>query len=111
MPEIHIQAFADDLIGSSDNIKTLQNLYNKIDEKLKKINLEINFEKCDLLSDDVDDFITEPHTERVIMSKSQTKYLGQYINSKGQVSVSFEKKMFGKVLQLLENYKELTRRS
>ena len=47
---IHIQAFVDDIAISRNTTDNLQNAYNIISRSIKKNNMEINVDKCELLT-------------------------------------------------------------
>ena len=73
---VHGQAYADDIILQGNSINNIQTIYN----------LEINPEKCEQISEDINDYIIDKGNDGLeikITAVKQAKYLGQYINAEG----------------------------
>ena len=73
---MHGQAYADDIILQGNSINNIQTIYN----------LEINPEKCEQISEDINDYIIDKGNDDLeikIIAVKQAKYLGQYINAEG----------------------------
>ena len=82
----HGQAYADDIIIQGNDINNLQKQYDLAKLELNKIDLKINPEKCELISDNEDDYIKDidgEGNEIKIKSVEQAKYLGQNIKEDG----------------------------
>ena len=61
----------------------MDNSYHIIKEKLENIELTINTEKCEIISNDPNDVIKDKINSHIITSKKNGKYLGQIINNNG----------------------------
>ena len=48
-----LQLYADDIIAQGKTIEDLNSIYNKLKHELGKINLTINPDKCEIISDEV----------------------------------------------------------
>ena len=104
--EIHTQAYADDIIIQGKDIKKIQDHYNKTKEMFREIDLEINPEKCELISDNGNDRIIdkdENENETIIQSKKQAKYLGQIINENGIPTNNINSINFGNIVDYYQN--------
>ena len=80
------QAYADDMILQGNNIDDIQKQYKLAKLELNKIELKINPEKWELISNNQEDVIIdkdEEGNEIRIKSVSQAKYLGQIIREDG----------------------------
>ena len=102
---ISAQAYADDLILQSNNIHVLQNGYNKTKELYKKLNLIINEDKSELITDIENEKIIDPDTGFEIIAKNKAKYLGQIINSFGIPTDNISRVQFGELIQLIKKIK------
>ena len=110
--EIHLQAYADDIIIQGKDLQKIQEYYNKAKEMVKELDLEINPEKCELISDNENDIIIdhdENGEEIIIQSKRQAKYLGQIINENGIPTNNTQSINFGNVIGLLSKFGDLTK--
>ena len=79
---------------------------------VKELYLEINPEKCQLISDNEKDIIIdhdENGDELIIQSKGQAKYLGQIINENGIPTNNTQSINFGNVIGLLSKFEDLTK--
>ena len=77
------QAYADDLILQSNNIDILQKGYDITKYLYSNLKLQINSNKCELISDREGDYIIDKEQNVKIESKIVAKCLGQFINEKG----------------------------
>ena len=100
-----IQLYADDIIIQTKSLDELSNSYHRIKENLERIDLTINTEKCEIISDDPNDIIKDNTNGQLIMPKKNAKYLGQIINSEGLTENIIENKIFGKLINVLQRYK------
>ena len=94
--KISFQAYADDLVIQSDNLEDLKEVYNNIKEELKEYDLIINPEKCELLTEDVNDKIVDEDEHTKIAIRKGVIYLGQKINFERLTEQKIEDKLFGK---------------
>ena len=76
----NIQAYIDDIVIQSKDISTLQQTFNNIYIEIKKLNLEINTQKSQLITNQSSDFIKNPETDEEIPATLTTTYLGQQID-------------------------------
>jgi len=106
---ICMQAYADDLVIQSDNLDDLKEVYNNIKEALKEYDLIINPEKCELLTEDINDKIVDEDENTEITIRKEVTYLGQKINTDGLTEEIIEDKLFGKLKSKLYKIKFLTR--
>ena len=109
---IHIQAYADDIIILSNNISNIQNAYDKSKELFHYIELEINPNKCELISNDQNDKIIDKDNSSnltEINAKGQAKYLGQIINEKGIPTNNIKRIDFGNLTNIIIRNGELTK--
>ena len=96
-------------IAKDKTIKDLNNIYNKLKHELGKINLTINPEKCEIISDEVNDIIKDEDNDKIIMATKKSKYLGQVINNCWLSENTIETKMFGKLINKLYIYNGFTK--
>ena len=68
----------------SNDIDQLKNAYVILKAKLKKLQMNLNPKKCEILSENQNDLIVDEEENITLYSKTQTKYLGQIINSRGE---------------------------
>ena len=80
---IKVQAFVDDLIIFSKDLITLGQAFNHAHELIKQLNMELNMNKCILLSNSDNDKIIDEITNTTIYASKTTKYLGQTIDNNG----------------------------
>ena len=110
--EIHIQAYADDIIILGNNIEILQKAYNQIKDEIKTISLEVNPEKCELISEDENDIIKDSNinnNNKIITSIKKAKYLGQVINDEGIPINGIKNINFGYITGVLKKDGSLTK--
>ena len=106
---VKIQAYTDDMVVQAKCIEVLEDAYFKIKDSLKIYDLIINPEKCEILSEDTKDKITDNDEGIDIEPKLSVKYLGQKINSEGLSEEIIDSKIFGKVKNKLNRLNYLTR--
>ena len=94
----HTQAFVDDIAIAGTNTQDLQQAFNKIMVAIKDKNMEINTDKCELITEDLNDNIFDETTNQTIQTKNKSKYLGQTLNNLGQTED----------IILRRNYKSIT---
>ena len=68
----------------SNDIDQLKKAYVILKAKLKKLQMNLNPKKCEILSENQNDLIADEEENITLYSKTQTKYLGQIINSRGE---------------------------
>ena len=100
-----IQLYADGIIIQTKTLDELSNSYHRIKENLERIDLTINTEKCEIISDDSNDIIKDNTNGQLIMPKKNAKYLGQIINSGGLTENIIENKIFRKLINVLQRFK------
>ena len=67
------QAYADDLVIQSNNLEDLKETYDIIKEALKTYDLIINPEKCELLTEDINDKIIDEDENIEIIIRNEVK--------------------------------------
>jgi hypothetical protein len=95
------KAFADDCILISNNIDILKSQTISFVENLSNLGLNINEQKCELLTDNIEDVITLSDQFSLI-SKRETKYLGQIINSNGESIFRLKENIFTKMFVIMK---------
>ena len=75
--------------------------YYSIKQQLKNLELDLNVEKCFLISDYSNDFIIDEETGHEINSLQAERFFGQVINNEGRVDISLSKRFCGKVIALI----------
>ena len=76
LPNTISEAFIDDIIIMSNDIDQLKKAYVILKEKLKKLQMNLNPKKCEILSENQNDLIVDEEENITLYSKTQTKYLG-----------------------------------
>ena len=112
--DVHTQAYADDIIIQSNNLQKLQNSYDQAKTEFKKIGLEINPEKCELITDNESETIIDSNNnEEIIEIKGvkSAKYLGQIINEHGVPTKNITEVNFGHIKSILIKQGDLTKTS
>ena len=71
--------------------------------------MQINSNKCELISDREGDYIIDKEQNVKIESKNVVKYLGQFINEKGIPTTGLNKVSFGRLINIIKKTGELTR--
>ena len=84
--KIKTQAFVDDLIIFSKDLITLEQAFNHAHKLIKELNIELNMNKCILLSDTEKDQIVDEITNTTLYTSKTTKYLGQIIDNNGKTT-------------------------
>ena len=111
---IHTQAYADDIIIQSNNLQKIQNLYNIAKTEFQKIGLEINPEKCELITDNENETILDINNNQEtfeIKGVKSAKYLGQIINEYGVPTNNITEVNFGHIKSILTKQGDLTKTS
>lgn len=92
-------AYVDDIAIQGASLNIIQEAYNFIQEEFHKLNLKINANKCELISDNKNEFITTKTNgiEELIKTVERAKYLGQTIDENGNSSDLIT---YGKVLSI-----------
>ena len=99
---IHIQAFVDDIAIAGKELNEIQNTYNKLKHMIKEKSMEINIEKCELLSNNLEDTIIDHETNISIKTVSHAKYLGQIINNESQTEEVILRHNYQSIYQLIK---------
>ena len=99
--EINIQAFIDDIAIQSKEIVILQEIFNQINEEIRKLNMEINTTKCELITNDVNDKIINIYTNEQVPNVSNAKYLGQSLNNMGEPINIITKNKLGTIKNII----------
>ena len=84
-------------------------LFDKTIELYQDLNLKINIKKCELISDNVEDKISDKNNKLVILPTEETKYLGQIINSQGIATTNIKNINFGPLINAINRQGQLTR--
>ena len=92
------------IIAQAKTVEELNDIYHNLKQELEKIDLAINPEKCEIISDDINDVIKDRDNDKIIMPTRKGKYLGQLINNQGLSENTIETKMFGKLINKLQTY-------
>ena len=101
---IHAQAYADDIIIQSNNIEKIQNSYDQAKKKFKEIYLEINPEKCELITENETEKIQDVNEKKEVFKikgVNNAKYLGQIINENGVPTKNISEINFGHIKSIL----------
>ena len=93
-----LQLYVDDIIAQVKTIEEINDIYHNLKQEIVKINLSINPEKCEIITDDVNDVIKDRDNDQIIISTKKRKYLGQLINNQELSENTTETKIFGKPL-------------
>ena len=100
--KIHIQAFIDDIAIASNDILELQNTFNKIKSLIKQKSMEINTQKCELITNNLEDTIIDPDSNTSVKTIPQSKYLGQKINNEFKTEDIIFKHNYQSIYQLIK---------
>ena len=92
---VKLQAYADDMVILSNDIKDLNDSYITLKKSLQNYDLIINPEKCELLSDNIEDKISDEDEGNDILARKEVTYLGQKINKYGEACQIIDEKLFG----------------
>ena len=95
--KINIQAFIDDIALQAEDTNTIQEAFNDINEEISKLNMEINTKKCELITNNIGETITNIKTDEIVPSTQQAKYLGQILNEKGEPTSIITKEQLGSI--------------
>ena len=95
--KINIQAFIDDIALQAEDTKTIQDAFNDINEEISKLNMEINTKKCEFITNNIGETITNIKTQEIVPSTQQAKYLGQILNENGEPISIITKEQLGSI--------------
>ena len=101
--KIKVQAFVDDLIIFAKDLNSLQEAFNHAHNLIKGLNMELNMNKCILLSNSENDSIKDEFTGTIINATQTTKYLGQTIDNKGETTNIINTYDYGSISSLIKN--------
>ncbi|MBI2271685.1 MAG: hypothetical protein HYU69_15185 [Bacteroidetes bacterium] len=104
----YTQAFVDDIIIQGTEISTLQRTFDQLEEKMNHEKLNFNYSKCELLTSKLDEVINTKD-DLPITCKTETKYLGQVIDSQGNPTVALRENAFGTILDFISKNRDLAR--
>ena len=99
--DIHIQAFVDDIAISSNTTDKLQNAYNIISRSISKNHMEINVDKCELITNNQNITIIDEVTNQPIKTCTHAKYLGQTINNLAETNDIILRRSYNSIAQLI----------
>ena len=103
---VKLQAYVDDTVILSNDIKDLYDSYITLKKSLQNYDLIINPEKCKLLSDNIEDKISDEDEGIDILARKEVTYLGQKINNDGEACQIIDEKLFGKIKNKLQKVKD-----
>ena len=83
---IILEAYIDDIIVMSNNLFDLKKTFQYLKSNINSLNMKLNIKKCELLSNNPEDQIVDEQSGEIIQSKLTAKYLGQFINPKGEAA-------------------------
>ena len=106
---LSVQCYADDFILQSDNLEILQTGHDKIIELYKELNLHINADKCELISNTNEDIIYDKSKNVEIIAMDNARYLGQIINYEGLPTSNINTINFGPLINIIRKEVSLTR--
>ena len=100
-----VEAFVDDIIISND-INKLQKAFDYFKLKIEQLYINLNLDKCELLSENPQDIINCGVSNKSITTQSTAKYLGQVINSKGEAATVIKIQDIKRISTILNNVNE-----
>ena len=86
LENVTIEVFVDDKIIMPNDINCLQKAYDFFKQKVIKLDMKLNINKCELLSESQQDIITDKDNKTKITPINIAKYLGQNINERGEAA-------------------------
>jgi hypothetical protein len=89
----------------------LQTTYDETVAKLGELDLKVNPDKCEVISDSDNDRVIDPNTGEELETNKESRYLGQIIDCEGNVTNYLKHSAFGKVLKVLSYAKGVSRRA
>ena len=97
------EVFVDDIIILSNNINTLNSAFNYFSKNIDKLEMKLNTNKCELLSEEDDDKIIDEKTKYELFPQKTAKYLGQTINSRGETNEIIKLEDIIRIKKLINN--------
>ena len=97
------QAFMDDIIISSKDKSTLEQALNFIHQEIIKLDMELNLNKCEFLSDNNQDNIKDQITGITLNAQQTAKYLCQTIDANGKTINIINTYQFGSISKIIIN--------
>ena len=82
----------------------MQFVFEKFRSILKKIEIGLNISKFELISDNLEDFISDNENGSNIMAKEKTNYLSHYIDNEGKVVARLDIRIFGELMALPDSF-------
>ena len=101
--KLSAQAFMDDIIISSKDKTTLEQALNFIHQEITKLDMELNLNKCEFLSENPQDNIKDQTTGIILNSQQTAKYLGQTIDANGKTINIINTYQFGSISKIISN--------
>ena len=98
---IHIQAFVDDIAIAGKETKNLQQAYNIIKKIITQKSMEINVDKCELITDNQEDHIIDEENNQPLNTVKCAKYLGQSIDNNGNTEDIILRRNYQSISQLI----------
>ena len=95
-----------------NNLEHIQKEYEEVKQEIKKLSLEVNPEKCELISEEEKDVIKDREMNKeskMIIAKKQAKYLGQMINEEGIPTQDTKNISFGYIASIIRRDGSLTK--
>ncbi len=91
----------DDISISNNATDNLHNAYNIISGSIKKNNMEINVNKCELLTNNPNYSIIDEDTNQPIKTCTHAKHLGQTINNLAETNDIILRRNYNSIAQLI----------
>ena len=107
--EGNIQAFVDDLCIQAKTTTAVQEAFDMLCKEIVSLNLQINTDKCEFISENEAETITNNIDKSNIKTVKEAKYLGQIIDKNGKSKYIIKKEQLGSLRQIVgENVKDLS---
>ena len=95
--KINIQAFVDDIAIQAEEKETIQEAFNELIVEIANLKMEINTKKCEFITNNIGETITNIKTKETVPSVQQAKYLGQTLNEEGKPTNIISKEQLGSI--------------
>ena len=89
--EGNIQAFVDDLCIQAKTKKIIQEIFDILCNNIISLNLEINTDKCEFISENESETIINNINKSMIKTTKEAKYLGQILDTNGSAKYVIKK--------------------